>query len=119
MKIRYLALVSLVMLALFSQLGAQERSSSERFRLEGLFVPASGRAASKSFLLTGCLCEGVGGFSVSESFRVLAGCAAFIPAGANLRPGPDPYPRPIADPEPTAPSSAPGAVSERLPAEKK
>lgn len=83
----------LALLTLLLPLGAQGVASSPHFRIEGGFCVAAGRAASGSFRLAACLGEGPSGLAASDSFRVRAGCAAFLPTGNGWEPRPDPDPR--------------------------
>lgn len=88
-----LALAAILLIVPNLPLRGQETAASERFRLDGNFSAASGQSASPTFQLSACMCEGIGGIAASESFTVIAGCAAFIPAKATPRPRPDPDPR--------------------------
>jgi len=118
----YTLLAGFLLSAPLASLCAQEAASSQHFRLEGGFCAAAGSSTSGSFHLSACLCDGVSGLAASNSFRVLAGCAAFLPFGSELRPKLDPLPRPIVAAEATAwsaTSAAPGSVPQgKLPGEK-
>jgi len=96
------------LLLLLSPLGAQE-ASSRHFRIEGGFCALSGASTSGSFHLSACLCDGVNGQAASNSFRVLAGCAAFLPTGSERWPKRDPLPRPIVAADAPSAAAVPGA----------
>jgi hypothetical protein len=85
-----LALAASLLLASNPLAYAQETAVSEHFRIDGGLSLAFGKSRSESFRLSACMCEGIGGFSASASFQVLAGCVAFVPAERQRRPKPDP-----------------------------